>query len=335
MAELGAKPGSTSSSSEQAAMPEHGAGAAASEPGPSANSLQLQAKKNSSATASSATSGSTTGNIKVFLRIRPTTRAFLGFTVKGDEDEIVDIDLGGAGSGAGQGGGHLLAGDAGADQQAQIANNSKHHHRFKFDRIFYGPRGEGREGAARGDRWREHCWKSKNSAECITFLEEVFKEVAVPVITDALNGVNGTIFAYGQTGSGKTFTITGGSEKYVDRGLIPRTISEIFERIRKDGSSQHQVFVSYLEIYNNSGYDLLSRDEQATKLEALPKVTLREDEEGNTHLRSLSVNVAATEEDALNLLFLGDTNRVVAETPMNDASTRSHCIFILFTKNQG
>jgi kinesin family protein 6/9 len=36
-----------------------------------------------------------------------------------------------------------------------------------------------------------------------------------------------------------------------------------------------------------------------------------------------------TEEDALNLLFIGDTNRVVSETPMNDASTRSHCIFLV------
>ena len=31
----------------------------------------------------------------------------------------------------------------------------------------------------------------------------------------------------------------------------------------------------------------------------------------------------------LNLLFIGDTNRVVSETPKNDASTRSHCIFII------
>lgn len=38
---------------------------------------------------------------------------------------------------------------------------------------------------------------------------------------------------------------------------------------------------------------------------------------------------AETEEQALNLLFIGDTNRVVSETPKNDASTRSHCIFII------
>lgn len=46
-------------------------------------------------------------------------------------------------------------------------------------------------------------------------------------------------------------------------------------------------------------------------------------------LKGLTVHRARNEEDALNLLFIGDTNRVVCETPMNDASTRSHCIFII------
>ena len=36
-----------------------------------------------------------------------------------------------------------------------------------------------------------------------------------------------------QTGSGKTFTITGGAERYVDRGLIPRSLSYIFEYFEK------------------------------------------------------------------------------------------------------
>lgn len=46
-------------------------------------------------------------------------------------------------------------------------------------------------------------------------------------------GYNGTIFAYGQTGSGKTFTITGGAERYSDRGIIPRTLSYIFDQLQK------------------------------------------------------------------------------------------------------
>lgn len=158
--------------------------------------------------------------------------------------------------------------------------------------------------------------------------QEVLDAVARPVIQDVLNGVNGTIFAYGQTGSGKTFTITGGAENYEDRGLIPRTLRLMFEAFRK-GPAQYRMYISYLEIYQDSGYDLL-RDDSVRNLQDLPKVQLREDEDGNMHLRNLSVNLAASEEDALNLLFMGDTNRVVAETPMNDASTRSHCLFIIW-----
>ncbi|CAE7652453.1 KIF6 [Symbiodinium pilosum] len=158
--------------------------------------------------------------------------------------------------------------------------------------------------------------------------QEVLDVIAKPVIEDVLQGVNGTIFAYGQTGSGKTFTITGGASNYEDRGLIPRTIRLMFEAFRK-GPAQYRMYISYLEIYQDSGYDLL-RDDSVRRLEDLPKVVLREDEDGNMHLRNLSVNLAASEEDALNLLFLGDTNRVVAETPMNDASTRSHCLFIIW-----
>lgn len=38
-----------------------------------------------------------------------------------------------------------------------------------------------------------------------------------------------------------------------------------------------------------------------------------EDEAQNIHLKNLSVHPAGNEEDALNLLFLGDTNRMIAE----------------------
>ncbi|KFP30477.1 Kinesin-like KIF6, partial [Colius striatus] len=59
------------------------------------------------------------------------------------------------------------------------------------------------------------------------------------------------------------------------------------------------------------------------------KVTIMEDPDQNIHLKNLSLQQATNEEEALNLLFLGDTNRMIAETPMNQASTRSHCIFTI------
>uniref|UniRef100_A0A670Y775 Kinesin-like protein n=1 Tax=Pseudonaja textilis TaxID=8673 RepID=A0A670Y775_PSETE len=157
--------------------------------------------------------------------------------------------------------------------------------------------------------------------------DDIFETIAKPVAECALSGYNGTIFAYGQTGSGKTFTITGGAERYSDRGIIPRTLSYIFQRLQKDSSKAYTTHISYLEIYNECGYDLLDPRHEASKLEDLPKVTIMEDPDQNIHLKHLSLQQATNEEEALNLLFLGDTNRMIAETPMNQASTRSHCIF--------
>jgi len=48
-----------------------------------------------------------------------------------------------------------------------------------------------------------------------------------------LNGFNATIMAYGQTGTGKTFTMEGFGVNNLDpnRGIIPRSIDEIFKFI--------------------------------------------------------------------------------------------------------
>ncbi|XP_028398653.1 kinesin-like protein KIF6 isoform X1 [Dendronephthya gigantea] len=159
--------------------------------------------------------------------------------------------------------------------------------------------------------------------------DDIFEHVARGVIDNVLSGYNGTIFAYGQTGSGKTFTITGGAERYADRGIIPRTLSYMFECFEKNPEYVYTSHVSYLEVYNENGYDLLDPKHEAAKLEDLPKIALMEDNDGNIHLKNLSLHQANNEEEALNWLFLGDTNRMIAETPMNQASTRSHCIFTI------
>ncbi|CAM5134818.1 unnamed protein product [Natator depressus] len=182
-----------------------------------------------------------------------------------------------------------------------FVNNKRESYKFKFQKIF--------------DQ------EAKQDA--------VFESIAKPVAECALAGYNGTIFAYGQTGSGKTFTITGGAERYSDRGIIPRTLSYIFQQLEKDSSKVYTTHVSYLEIYNECGYDLLNPRHEASRLEDLPKVTIMEDPDQNIHLKNLSLQQATNEEEALNLLFLGDTNRMIAETPMNQASTRSHCIFTI------
>nr|XP_054348874.1 kinesin-like protein KIF6 isoform X3 [Pongo pygmaeus] len=182
-----------------------------------------------------------------------------------------------------------------------FVNNKRESYKFKFQRIF-----------------------DQDANQ-----ETIFENIAKPVAGSVLAGYNGTIFAYGQTGSGKTFTITGGAERYSDRGIIPRTLSYIFEQLQKDSSKIYTTHISYLEIYNECGYDLLDPRHEASSLEDWPKVTILEDPDQNIHLKNLTLHQATTEEEALNLLFLGDTNRMIAETPMNQASTRSHCIFTI------
>ncbi|CEG37054.1 kinesin-like protein kif6 [Plasmopara halstedii] len=171
---------------------------------------------------------------------------------------------------------NMMQYDIPKDVAAGLINNSRTSYKFRFDSVI------GMEAKQ----------------------EEVFDRVGRPCVESALNGFNSTVFAYGQTGSGKTFTITGGAERYDDRGLIPRALSMIFERMRNN-HEQIIAHVSYLEIYNNQGYDLLDPNhESTTSLEDLPRVAMLEDEDGNCHLRNLSMHPVTTEEDALNLLFL-------------------------------
>lgn len=50
------------------------------------------------------------------------------------------------------------------------------------------------------------------------------------------------------------------------------------------------------------------------------KVTIMEDPDQNIHLKHLSLQQATNEEEALNLLFLGDTNRMIAEVSILSTS---------------
>lgn len=88
--------------------------------------------------------------------------------------------------------------------------------------------------------------------------EQVFDVVAKEMIDSFLEGYNGTIFAYGQTSSGKTHTIEGSGKRFSDRGLIPRALSYIYKAIEKRNDEEVSVHISYMEIYQDTGYDLLN-----------------------------------------------------------------------------
>uniref|UniRef100_A0A7S1N5Q6 Kinesin-like protein n=1 Tax=Eutreptiella gymnastica TaxID=73025 RepID=A0A7S1N5Q6_9EUGL len=181
-----------------------------------------------------------------------------------------------------------------------LVNNTREDFSFKFSRVF----------------------------DTSTTQEEIFDGIARPAVQSALQGFNSTIFAYGQTGSGKTFTITGGTAAFQERGIIPRSIAMIYQELNKQTDFEWSTRISYLQIYNEKGSDLLNRGSDANSLDDLPKVTITEDAD-EVILRGLEMHVSNSVEDALNLLFLGDTNRMYCETPMNQTSSRSHCVFTI------
>ena len=102
----------------------------------------------------------------------------------------------------------------------------------------------------------------------------MYKQVVTPLIPQVLEGYDCTVFAYGQTGTGKTYTMEGfGQTKgsWADdphAGLIPRSVSDLFDNLRMNNeATDYWVRVSFLEMYNEEIYDLLSRgDDLGPKL---------------------------------------------------------------------
>lgn len=150
---------------------------------------------------------------------------------------------------------------------------------------------------------------------------DVYNDAARPIVNCVLEGYNGTIFAYGQTGTGKTFTMEGVRTVPELRGIIPNSFAHIFGRIAKmDGDIRFLVRVSYLEIYNENVRDLLGKDQNA-------KLEVKERPDIGVYVKDLSSYVMNNADDLDRTMTLGNKNRSVGATNMNERSSRSHAIF--------
>nr|AAR39436.1 kinesin family member 3 [Dictyostelium discoideum] len=158
-----------------------------------------------------------------------------------------------------------------------------------------------------------------------TTQRDVYDHAAKPVIEDIMAGYNGTLFVYGQTGSGKTFSMTGINDPNGDqelRGIVPRMIETVFEFIKNaDENIEFGVKASYIEIYMERIRDLLDPRKDNLKV--------REEEGKGVWVEGTSEVFFYREEDILDVINTGISNRAIAETRMNAESSRSHSIFIL------
>ncbi|CAE7217827.1 KIN7I [Symbiodinium natans] len=151
---------------------------------------------------------------------------------------------------------------------------------------------------------------------------DVFMQIGLPVLREALRGINGTVLAYGQTGSGKTHSLLHQSAKGEEAGLLPRLVASLFLMISQDVANVYDIEAAAVQVYNEQVDDLLNSEHQSGIGHNL---NVRDGGvvNGLTWIR------CTKPDEMLEAFTRARANVVYAETKMNKASSRSHAIFQL------
>ncbi|XP_024982412.1 kinesin-like protein KIN-5A isoform X5 [Cynara cardunculus var. scolymus] len=159
--------------------------------------------------------------------------------------------------------------------------------------------------------------------------KDLYDQVVGPIVREALEGYNWTIFAYGQTGTGKTYTMEGeggkakNGEFHEDVGVIPRAVEQLFDTLEAQ-NAEYSMKVTYIELYNEEITDLLALDDKSKK-----PITLMEDGKGAVFMRGLEEELVRSADEIYHILQKGSARKHTAETLINTQSNRSHSLFTI------
>ncbi|OQU78322.1 hypothetical protein SORBI_3009G202801, partial [Sorghum bicolor] len=146
---------------------------------------------------------------------------------------------------------------------------------------------------------------------------EVFSDIQ-PLIRSVLDGFNVCIFAYGQTGSGKTYTMSGPSTSKQDWGVNYRALNDLFDiSLSRRNAFSYEVGVQMVEIYNEQVQTLGIWSTSQPNGLVVPDASLH--------------SVKSTS-DVLDLMEIGQANRAVGSTALNERSSRSHSILTVHVR---
>ncbi|ORY99875.1 hypothetical protein BCR43DRAFT_125573 [Syncephalastrum racemosum] len=172
---------------------------------------------------------------------------------------------------------------------------------------------------------------------------DVYQSAAAPLMHKFI--FNATILAYGQTGSGKTYSMGTGLDNCAEpenEGIVPRCIVELFEKLQQRAEEnpeyKYDVYVSFLELYNEELIDLLNpanaqkRRSNSGTNPAPTEVSIREDIAGNIYWSGVREEQCESPEELLGYLAKGSLCRTTGSTEMNTVSSRSHAIFSVILK---
>ncbi|EPY30205.1 kinesin family member 2/24 [Strigomonas culicis] len=147
---------------------------------------------------------------------------------------------------------------------------------------------------------------------------DIYEEACIPLLDTVFEGGCATCFAYGQTGSGKTYTMLG---KDHQEGIYLMAARDLYARLEKD----HNINVSFFEIYGGKLYDLLNERE---------KLTCREDSRGVINVCGLTEHRVDDTHHMMQVIDYGNNIRASGSTGMNSDSSRSHAILHITIVNE-
>jgi hypothetical protein len=110
-----------------------------------------------------------------------------------------------------------------------------------------------------------------------------------------------------------------------ENGIIPRSINYLFSELEIFNlkSKKYNVYVNFLQIYNENIYDLLDEEQNLEKQNSLK---IREDKINGIYVEDLSEFLVENVYDCLNLLKRGERTRRRRQSIKNDINSRSNTI---------
>ncbi len=148
---------------------------------------------------------------------------------------------------------------------------------------------------------------------------DIFDTSVEPLLNRFMQGESCVLFAYGMTNAGKTYTIQGTPQ---NPGLLPRLVSQLFERMEYEKQIKWDLQVSMLEIYQEKIFDLLSKNSKKDKLNI-------RDGNGRVEVCKLSSHSISSAQDAFKLMNDASGRRTKSKTSLNASSSRSHAVYSL------
>ena len=143
---------------------------------------------------------------------------------------------------------------------------------------------------------------------------EIFNFICKDFLNDFINfNKSGLIFVYGFSNSGKSFTIEGDEN---NKGILQLSFKEIFNLLQN--KNNFELNSTFIEIYNESIFDLLSENRNKLKLTY---------KNNFFQIKNPIIHNIKNENDFLNTFNIGIKNRTIHSTNLNQNSSRSHIIF--------